>query len=374
MIRTSEAVLRGHPDKFCDQVADRILYHACGLDPEAYGQIEVAAWSDQVFLTGATVTREPLEAVFADVVRTVGQEIGYTPGNSIDANRYQVHDHICRQVRDPREWTRHINDQAVVTGWAGYDRATCYLSPEHFLAHTLREALDAACAFGGPLEGHGPDGKLIVHLAETPAVRGTAARWQIITILVTLQQKRGPSFLDFQGDVAAVLLESLRSVAETDARWAFDRLSARLLVNPNGPFFDGGSNSDNGQTGRKLVADYYGPRVSIGGGALSGKDLTHIDRAAACAARQACVEAVHQGAKDAHVRLTYAPGLAEPLDVAWSFSDGGRPPQGVRFDFSSITEVTRGAWRSLRESGRGDHFFDLHHRWNNPIHCPGTQW
>ena len=259
MIRTSEAVLQGHPDKFCDQVADRILYHACLLDPEAYGQIEVAAWSDQVFLTGATVTREPLETVFADVVRTVGQEIGYTPGNSIDANRYQVHDHICRQVRDPREWTRHINDQAVVTGWAGYDRATCYLSPEHFLAHTLRKALDAACAFGGPLEGHGPDGKLIVHLAETPAVRGTAARWQVNTILVTLQQKRGPSFLDFQGEVAAVLLETLRTVAEADARWAFDRRSARLLVNPNGPFFDGGSNSDDGQTGRKLVADYHDP-------------------------------------------------------------------------------------------------------------------
>jgi hypothetical protein len=35
--------------------------------------------------------------------------------------------------------------------------------------------------------------------------------------------------------------------------------SARLLVNPNGPFFDGGSNSDNGQTGRKLVADYHDP-------------------------------------------------------------------------------------------------------------------
>ena len=165
-----------------------------------------------------------------------------------------------------------------------------------------------------------------------------------------------------------MLLETLRTVAQADARWAFDRPSARLLVNPNGPFFDGGSNSDNGQTGRKLVADYYGPRVSIGGGSLSGKDLTHIDRAAACAARKACVEAVHQGAQDAHVRLTYAPGLPEPLDVAWSFSDGGRPPQGVRFDFSSITEVTRGAWRSLRESGRGDHFFDLHHRWNNPIH------
>jgi DNA-binding LacI/PurR family transcriptional regulator len=33
---------------------------------------------------------------------------------------------------------------------------------------------------------------------------------------------------------------------------------------PNGPFCDGGSNSDNGQTGRKLVMDCYGPRVPIG--------------------------------------------------------------------------------------------------------------
>jgi hypothetical protein len=38
---------------------------------------------------------------------------------------------------------------------------------------------------------------------------------------------------------------------------------------------------DNGQTDRKLAVDYYGPMVPIGGGALSGKDLAHIDRAAA---------------------------------------------------------------------------------------------
>jgi S-adenosylmethionine synthetase len=366
MIRTSEAVLRGHPDKFCDQVADRILYHAYERDPEAYGQIEVAAWSDQVFLTGATVTRQPLETVFADVVRTVGQEIGYTPGNSIDANRYQVHDHICRQVRDPREWTRHINDQAIITGWAGYDQATRYLSPEHFLAHTLREALDEACAFGGALEGHGPDGKLIVHLAETPPTRGGGAAWEVVTVLVTLQQKPGLPFIEFQGAVSSVVLETLRRVADADARWKFSRSQTRLLINPNGPFHDGGSNSDNGQTGRKLVADYYGPRVAIGGGALSGKDLAHIDRAGAYAARQACVEAVHQGAKEAQVSLTYAPGIGDPLEVTWSFPDGGRPPAGARFDFSRLAEITSGSWRSLRDGGRGTHFFDPSHRWNHP--------
>ena len=44
------------------------------------------------------------------------------------------------------------------------------------------------------------------------------------------------------------------------------------------------SDGDNGQTGRKLAMDYYGPRIPIGGGALSGKHLTHIDRIGAYAA------------------------------------------------------------------------------------------
>ena len=364
MIRTSEAVLRGHPDKFCDQVADRILYHAYERDPEAYGQIEVAAWSDQVFLTGATVTRQPLETVFADVVRTVGQETGYTPGNSIDANRYQVHDHVCRLVRDPREWTRHINDQSIVIGWAGYDALTRFLSPEHFLAHRLREALDAACSHGAPLEGHGPDGKLVVRIDESPPLRGRPAVWQIPTVLVTLQQKPGPPLVEFQRKVAAVVWETLRDAAHADPRWRFDRATTRLLINPNGPFYDGGSNSDNGQTGRKLVMDYYGPRIPLGGGALSGKDLSHIDRAGACAARRACIEAVQNGAKEALVRITFAPGVAEPLDVTWSFADGGRPPAAARFDFHSLLEATRGQWRSLRDSGRGAHFFDPSLPWN----------
>jgi S-adenosylmethionine synthetase len=364
MIRTSEAVLRGHPDKFCDQIADRILYHAYEQDPAAYGQIEVAAWSDQVFLTGATVTRQPLETVFADVVRTVGQETGYTPGNSIDANRYQVHDHICRQVRDPREWTRHINDQAIIIGWAGYDAATRFLSPEHFLVHTLREALDAACSHGQALEGHGPDGKVIVHIEETPVQRGKPAVWRIATVLVTLQQKPSLPFMDFQRAASAVVLETLRTLADRDRRWRFDPAATRLLINPNGPFFDGGSNSDNGQTGRKLVMDYYGPRIPLGGGALSGKDLAHIDRAGAYAARRACIAAVENGAKEAMVRLTYAPGISAPLDVTWSFSEGGRPPANVDFRFESLLETGHGHWRSLRDSGRGSHFSDPALPWN----------
>jgi S-adenosylmethionine synthetase len=41
-------------------------------------------------------------------------------------------------------------------------------------------------------------------------------------------------------------------------------------MNDAGPFTDGGPINGNGQTDRKLVMDFYGPHVAIGGGILSG--------------------------------------------------------------------------------------------------------
>jgi S-adenosylmethionine synthetase len=78
-----------------------------------------------------------------------------------------------------------------------------------------------------------------------------------------------------------------------------------LLINPNGPLIQAGGDGDNGQTGRKLVADYYGPRMSIGGGALAGKHWTHIDRIGARAAREAAVAEVKSGAEECLLRITY---------------------------------------------------------------------
>ena len=49
MIRTSEAVLPGHPDKFCDLVTDAIVAECYAVDPAAYCQVEMSVWSDQVF-------------------------------------------------------------------------------------------------------------------------------------------------------------------------------------------------------------------------------------------------------------------------------------------------------------------------------------
>ena len=54
-----------------------------------------------------------------------------------------------------------------------------------------------------------------------------------------------------------------------------------LLINPSGRFVLGGFEADTGLTGRKLMVDTYGGLIPHGGGALSGKDGTKVDRSGA---------------------------------------------------------------------------------------------
>lgn len=49
---TSESVTRGHPDKLCDQVADRILDELLAQDPESRVACEVTCATDQLHIFG----------------------------------------------------------------------------------------------------------------------------------------------------------------------------------------------------------------------------------------------------------------------------------------------------------------------------------
>ena len=53
-----------------------------------------------------------------------------------------------------------------------------------------------------------------------------------------------------------------------------------------GRFVVGGSFADTGVTGRKLACDTYGGVAHIGGGAMSGKEPTKVDRSGAYMARK----------------------------------------------------------------------------------------
>jgi S-adenosylmethionine synthetase len=73
------------------------------VDPRAYCQVEVSVWSDQVWISGGIATREAFERPLDEIVREVGRQIGYGPGNAIDVDRYEVADVVCRFTRDPRD-------------------------------------------------------------------------------------------------------------------------------------------------------------------------------------------------------------------------------------------------------------------------------
>jgi S-adenosylmethionine synthetase len=323
MIRVSEFVLPGHPDKFCDAAADAIIGEVLKVDADGYGQVEMAVWSDQVFLTGGVCTRRPIPVDFAAIVVATGIAIGYTAGNHIDARKYKVTDAVCRVIDDPGKWTAHVNDQAICIGWAGYDARVDWLPIEHWLAREFRDALYASCK-RGRLKGQGPDGKLLVR------VREEGDRWQLEHLLVTLQQRPETSFLDLCAGIAATMEESYLLIQRNDPRWCARWGDVELMLNPNGPLLNGGSDGDNGQTGRKLVMDYYGPRVPIGGGALAGKDPTHVDRAGARRAREMALRDVREGADECLVRLSYAPGVVEPIDLAKESRGISRPSANAR--------------------------------------------
>ena len=90
-----------------------------------------------------------------------------------------------------------------------------------------------------------------------------------------------------------------------------------LYINPTGRFVIGGPAGDSGLTGRKLLADTYGSAARHGGGSISGKDPTKMDRTGAYLARYLAKNIVAAGlAERCEVQLAYAIGLADPVSVA----------------------------------------------------------
>ena len=308
MKRYAETVLNGHPDKFCDLVADRLIRHAYVQDKVAFAQVEVSVWSDQIFLTGSIATSSTIDINVAELIHELGNEIGYTKDNHIDVTKYVIHDHICKLTKVSEDWNSYVNDQCIIVGYAGYDAKTQWLPPEQFAAWFFREHVILALS-EGKLQGHGPDGKLLLVIDENDGV------WKLQSILLTLQQKEVVNYTSFVSSCAEVLFNIYNELILHDDRWTNTFGEISVLINPNGSFIEGGSDGDNGQTGRKLVMDYYGPRVPIGGGALYGKCLTHIDRLGAYAARRYAMELCAQGAKEVFINICYAPGVSRPLDI-----------------------------------------------------------
>lgn len=86
----------------------------------------------------------------------------------------------------------------------------------------------------------------------------------------------------------------------------------------------GGPKADSGLTGRKIIVDTYGGYSRHGGGALSGKDVSKVNRSAAYYARYVPKAVVGAGiATHCEVSLSYTIGVAELTSVLINTFDTG---------------------------------------------------
>ena len=304
---TAEAVRRGHPDKFCDQVADAILDAHLSYDPNARVAVEVMATAGKISIGGEITSRASIN--YEQVVAGVMHKIGYRWHDLCEDERDELDIQIAIHEQstdiaaavDGRfpDSTLSAGDQGIMYGYAT-DETMARMPRAFLIAQKICMLLDEEAAHTPWL---GVDGKAQVSL------KYEGDRVFVHTIVVSVQHAPNVPEDRLRNLVTQLVYQAVGRADMWDS-------NSKLLVNPSGRFVLGGPAADTGMTGRKLDVDQYGPIAHIGGGALSGKDATKVDRSGAYAARWIARNLVAAKlCRECEVQLVYAIGIAYPIGL-----------------------------------------------------------
>ena len=320
---TSESVTEGHPDKIADQISDAILDAVMTDDPMGRVACETLVTTGLVVVAGEITTKTYVD--FSDLSREVIKDVGYTRAKyGFDSETCGVICAIKKQSDDIAMGvdTGGAGDQGLMFGFA------CDETPELMpmpiqLAHQLTKRL-ADVRKSGKIDFLRPDGKSQVTVEY---IEGRPAR--VDTAVISTQHSEKVSQRDLTD---AILNEVIKPVIPSEMLDS----KTKFHINPTGRFVIGGPMGDAGLTGRKIIVDTYGGYSRHGGGALSGKDPTKVDRSACYMARYVAKNIVAAGlATKVEVQLAYAIGVAEPVSVMTDTFGTGVIPD------SQITELIR---------------------------------
>ena len=320
---TSESVTEGHPDKIADQISDAVLDAVMKDDPMGRVACETLVTTGLVVVAGEITTSTYVD--FSGLARDVIRDVGYTRAKfGFDAETCGVICAINKQSPDIAMGvdTGGAGDQGLMFGFA------CDETPELMpmpiqLAHSLTHRL-AEVRKKGTVDFLRPDGKSQVTIEY---IDGRPAR--VDTVVISTQHSDKVSHRDLEEAVMNEVISAVLPESMVDQK-------TKYHINPTGRFVTGGPMGDAGLTGRKIIVDTYGGYSRHGGGALSGKDPTKVDRSACYMARYVAKNIVAAGlATRVEVQLAYAIGVAEPVSVmADTFGTGTIPN-------SQITELIR---------------------------------
>ena len=290
---TCEQVSSGHPDKLCDQIADAIVTDVLTNDPSARVAAEVLIKGNQIIIAGEIMSAfiPDYRALVREVFSRIGAErLGYDP---------DIFDIALLMDRQSPDIALGVDkggagDQGMMYGYATNETPELLPIPYVLATDFLRI-----------LERH-PS-----HMFRADAKAQVSFDYdsgRITTFLCSVQHSPDVEPGDFRHVIESMMvLAAARLGLNTD----FEK-----LVNPTGRFVLGGPFADCGVTGRKLACDTYGGVGRIGGGAMSGKDPTKVDRSGAYIARKIARDIVCAGYADrCEVQIAHAIGVADPVSV-----------------------------------------------------------
>lgn len=310
---TSESITEGHPDKVCDQIADRILDALLAQDPMSRCACEVIAEPGAVHIMGEITTQANVdyEACARSVIRDIGYtdaEYGFTDQCAITCSLHQQSPDIAMGVNcswESKASTHNdlgAGDQGMMFGYACNETKT-YMPLAIQMANDLVLRL-TYLRKAEILPYLRPDGK-----AQVTVEYDNGVPKRVEAVVVSTQHNPDVEITQLREDIFENLIKVIIPGHMLDE-------NTKIYINPTGRFVFGGPAADTGLTGRKIIADTYGGYARHGGGAFSGKDPTKVDRSAAYMARYIAKHIVAADLADrCEIQLGYAIGVAQPVSI-----------------------------------------------------------
>jgi S-adenosylmethionine synthetase len=324
---TSESVGEGHPDKVCDQVSDAVLDACLKDDPESHVACECYATTGMILVGGEITTDTYVD--IQQLARDVVKDIGYTnPDYGIDYESMAVLNTIHSQSQDINqgvvgqglkeyEGQQGAGDQGMMFGFACDETKELMPAPIMYAHRILERA--ASLRKKREIAWLRPDAKSQVTV-EYEGHRPV----RIDTIVVSHQHDPDVPYETIKEAVIDLIVKPVfNGTGLLDAKTKF-------FVNPTGRFVIGGPAGDTGLTGRKIIVDSYGGMGRHGGGALSRKEPSKVDRSAAYMARYVAKNVVAAGlATRCEIEVAYAIGVPFPISVMVDTFGTGTAPEPI---------------------------------------------
>ena len=306
-ILTAESVTAGHPDKLCDTIADTVLDCCLEHDPNARVACEVLATAGKFVVAGeiSALTIPDISSIVRDTVRRAGYNCR---DFDVEVLIHPQSPDIADAVADSGQ--AGAGDQGIMYGYACWE--TVELLPAPVVLANRITSLLTTCREENLISGMGPDGK-----AQVSVQYAFGVPERVDTIVISCQHDADKDPTELREELRRLVIARACHDVRIDEQ-------TKILINPSGRFVLGGFEADTGLTGRKLMVDTYGGLVPHGGGALSGKDGTKVDRSGAYMARYVAKNIVAAGLADVcTVSLAYAIGQTEPVAVEIDTQESG---------------------------------------------------